>query len=236
MADFLLIHGSGHGAWSWRDVLPRLEGRGHTARAIDLPGLGADPTPPGDVTLASTVDAIGAALGRKTVLVGHSLGGVTVTQAAEAFADRIARLVYVTAWVPGNGQSAGDLRRALASPALQAATRVSDDRATTSFDPDAVEALLYHDCPAEAVAFAMAHLRPQPIGPARTAVALSSRAASVPRSYIRCLDDRAIPAAAQLALSEGWHDVHDLACGHSPFFAAPDKLAEILARIGEAAS
>ena len=61
MADFLLIHGSGHGAWCWRGVLAILEARGHAARAIDLPGLGADTTPPGEVTLASTVDAIGAA-------------------------------------------------------------------------------------------------------------------------------------------------------------------------------
>ena len=37
MARFLLIHGSCHGAWCWRDLLPELAARGHEARAIDLP-------------------------------------------------------------------------------------------------------------------------------------------------------------------------------------------------------
>jgi pimeloyl-ACP methyl ester carboxylesterase len=236
MADFLLIHGSGHGAWCWRDVLPLLRAGGHTARAIDLPGLGDDATAPAEVTLASTVDAIGAALGAHTVLVGHSLGGIAITQAAEAFPDRIARLAYLTAWVPADGQSAGDLRRAWASADLRAATRISDDGTTTSFDPDAVAGLFYHDCPAEAVAFATAHLRPQPVAPARTAVTLTARAAKVPRSYVRCTGDRAIPAAAQVAFSDCWDDVHEIACGHSPFFAAPGRLAETLVAIGEAAS
>ena len=235
MADFLLIHGSGHGAWCWRDVLPLLRAGGHTARAIDLPGLGDDATPPAEVTLASTVEAIGTALSDRTVLVGHSLGGIAITQVAEAFPDRIARLVYLTAWVPAAGQSAGDLRRAWASADLQAATRLSDDGTTTSFDPDAVADLFFHDCPAEAVAFAKTRLRPQPIAPARTAVTLTARAMGVPRSYIRCTGDRAIPAAAQIALADGWDDVHEIACGHSPFFAAPGRLAETLVAIGEAA-
>lgn len=51
MARFLLIHGSAQGVWCWRDVAPALERPGHEARAIDLPGNGADGTPLAEVTL-----------------------------------------------------------------------------------------------------------------------------------------------------------------------------------------
>jgi pimeloyl-ACP methyl ester carboxylesterase len=53
MAEFLLIHGSCHGAWCWRDVLPELERLGHSARAIDLPSHGVDQTPIKDVRSTS---------------------------------------------------------------------------------------------------------------------------------------------------------------------------------------
>lgn len=63
MAEFLLIHGSCHGAWCWRDVIPELEALGHTARAIDLPSHGDDRTPIADVTLDLYRDAILEAIG-----------------------------------------------------------------------------------------------------------------------------------------------------------------------------
>ena len=58
MAEFLLIHGSCHGAWCWRDVLPELIELGNTARALDLPSHGDDRTPIAEVTLALYRDAI----------------------------------------------------------------------------------------------------------------------------------------------------------------------------------
>ena len=49
-ATFVLIHGAWQGAWAWQRVVPLLEAEGHRAVAVDLPGNGADDTPPGDVT------------------------------------------------------------------------------------------------------------------------------------------------------------------------------------------
>ena len=58
MPDILLIHGAAHGAWCWHRVIPALERLGHTARAIDLPGNGDDPTPAAPVTLDLYAGAI----------------------------------------------------------------------------------------------------------------------------------------------------------------------------------
>ncbi len=82
MANFLLVHGASHGAWCWDRLVPRLDALGHTARAIDLPSHGDDPTPPERVTMMDYVLTTLGAMEAETILVGHSLGGLTVTLAA----------------------------------------------------------------------------------------------------------------------------------------------------------
>ena len=84
MARIVLVHGAFGGAWSWEPVIPGLEEAGHTVQALDLPGSGEDQTPVADVTLHAYADRVCEALasGPPAVLVGHSMGGVVVTQAA----------------------------------------------------------------------------------------------------------------------------------------------------------
>ena len=96
MSTYVLVHGSWHAAWCWYKIVPRLEQAGHRAIAIDLPGHGRDGTPVGDVTMQHYVDAIGSAIdaaGEPVILVAHSRGGIAVTQAAEAHAERVRLLV-----------------------------------------------------------------------------------------------------------------------------------------------
>ena len=51
MSKFLLVHGSGHGAWCFEKLLKELINKGHIAEAIDLPGHGSNKIPVKDVTL-----------------------------------------------------------------------------------------------------------------------------------------------------------------------------------------
>ena len=82
MARFVLVHGASHGGWCWRHVVPLLEAKGHEVAALDLPGHGPGEAPDPQVTTADYRDAALAALGDGAVLVGHSLGGLTITLAA----------------------------------------------------------------------------------------------------------------------------------------------------------
>ena len=85
MARIVLVHGAFGGAWCWEPVISPLEGAGHTVEAFDLPGGGSDDTPVADVTLESCAARVGDVLGRRpeaAVLVGHSMGGIVITQAA----------------------------------------------------------------------------------------------------------------------------------------------------------
>jgi len=87
MSEIVLVHGSGHGAWCWRDVVPVLEALGHDRRAIDLPSHGDDPTPLEQVTLERYADAVLAAITGRAVVVGHSMAGFPISLAAEIAPD-----------------------------------------------------------------------------------------------------------------------------------------------------
>jgi len=83
------------------------------------------------------------------------------------------------------------------------------------------------------VALAARRLCPQPIRPQETPIPDTTRAETLPRHYIRCTDDRAIPPEYQATMAQGLPpaQISDLPCSHSPFFAASDALAQRLDQI-----
>ncbi|MFT4151047.1 MAG: alpha/beta fold hydrolase [Paracoccaceae bacterium] len=230
MSEILLIHGTAHGAWCWDGVLAELHALGRTARAIDLPGRGTDPRPPETVTLADFSKAILAATGdRPVTLVGHSAGGYAITAAAEAAPRRFAKLIYLCAYVPRPGLSLADMRRAGPSQPLAGQFRLSPDRRSFAFAATAA-GLFFHDCPAPQTAFA--RLTAEATAPQETALASTARAEALPRHYIRCLHDRVIPPDYQSEMSTAFGpDRTDFPTGHSPFLAAPQALARLIARL-----
>src|SRR5262249_3953698 len=108
MSSYVLVHGAWHGSWCWSKVLPLLRRAGHDAVALDLPGRAGDPTPHRNVTLASYAESVCRVVARATgpaILVGHSMGGITISQAAETCGDGIRLLVYVCAYLLRDGES-----------------------------------------------------------------------------------------------------------------------------------
>lgn len=235
MADFLLVHGSCHGAWCWRDLIPALQALGHTARAIDMPSHGSDPTPVAQVTLAGCRDAVLAASTPETIIVGHSWGGYPISAAAEADPSAMKALVYLCAYVPKDGMSMVEMRRQSPRQTIADAVDKSADGLSYTVKPDCVQELFYHDCPPATVRNALARLCPQPIAPQDTPLPLTDRWDQVPKAYIRATDDRTIPPEyqAQMSLSVPPDMRFDIDSSHSPFFSQPDTLAGILNAIAE---
>lgn len=235
MADLLLIHGSCHGAWCWRDVIPALAALGHDARAIDLPAHGMDSTPAQQATLDGYAHAILSVIDSPVILVGHSMAGFPITLAAELAPEKIAALVYVCAYVPVPGKSLGAMRKAGPRQPLAPAIRVAGDRQTFAFDPAMIKDKFYHDCPTDSVALAARQLCPEPVLPQETPIDTTTRAEALPRYYIRCTEDRAIPPEYQATMAAGFAPGHvsTLPTSHSPFFAAPVALAQRLHDIAE---
>jgi pimeloyl-ACP methyl ester carboxylesterase len=233
MSEIVLVHGSCHGAWCWRDVVPELGALGHELRAIDLPGHGQNRRPIEEVTLEAYADAVLAAIERRAIVVGHSMAGFAIAAAAQKAPEKIERLVFLCAYAPRDGLSLVDMRMEAPRQPLLAAIEKTEDGLGFVFREDRIGDALYHDCPQGTVAYAAEHLCVQAIAPQATPIRLGAEYESVAKSYIRCTQDRAIPPEYQVSMTEGWpeEDVFTLPFGHSPFFADPKGLAELLDRI-----
>ncbi|MEQ5871363.1 alpha/beta fold hydrolase [Sagittula sp. NFXS13] len=233
MARFLLVHGASHGAWCWRDVIPALQALGHEAVAIDMPGHGDDPADIEQVSLRDYGQRIVEHLDQPTILVGHSMGGYSITQAAELSADNIRRLVYLCAYTPWPDHSLSQMRMQADEQPLVPLIRPSGTKRSFTFDTSGGTHAFYHDCPAETVLFAVANLCPESTAASNTAIALTEQSQSLPKSYIICTEDGAIPPAFQRVMADRFdpQDVSDLHSSHSPFFSMPDRLAARLDEI-----
>lgn len=236
-APILLVHGAWHGAWCWSRVIPRIEAKGRKVLAIDLPGLGDDPTDPKLVTMQSWTDRIVTALedlGEAAIVVGHSLGGAAITAAAEEAPDRISKLVYLCAFVPRNGESVADLAQTFALSERSAIrTEASEDGAATAVTSACIVSAFYEGCSMADVVYARAHLRPVPNGPIQAKLSLSeNREGRVSKVYIECTRDQSIPLDMQraMAASAPCFQTHSLDSSHSPFFSMPEALADVLTR------
>ena len=230
MATFILVHGAWHGAWCWRHVVPALAARGHRVLAPDLPGHGADPAPPAAQNLddyANRVRELLAGGDEPVVLVGHSLGGLVVAAVAETHPERIRRLVFLTAFLPRDGDSLVRICSAdPANPMNAASVRTPDGKCVT-VDPARLQALFYADCPRDDVDFAATHVGPEPIAVMFQGVNVTpERFGRVPRAYIRCSRDVVLPPFLQdqMLAASPCDTVLTLDTGHSPFFAAPAAL------------
>ena len=149
MTQFLLVHGAFHGAWCWQKLVAELEKRGHRAKAIDLPGQGEDQTPLKEVTLDSMVDKIIAEMADlpgKVVLVGHSLGGMPITVTGEKVPDRIKALVYLSAFLPRDGEALLDIENRNPKPVVPVSMTFDPERISGTIMADKVRDIFYHDC------------------------------------------------------------------------------------------
>jgi pimeloyl-ACP methyl ester carboxylesterase len=238
MANFVLVHGAWHGAWCWHKLVDQLEAAGHIVVAADLPGHGGDPTPPEGIDLGTYSDFVCDLIDSvpdEVLLVGHSLGGLTITQVAEQRPDRLRSLVYLAAFVPEPG-STFDAQQDLTTEACLAAVQLAQDGNVLLFDPDSARDVFYADCSEQDLAFARQRLCGEPAGATRSTVEISDEGwGRVPRDYIVCLQDRALDSRGQRALAErrGCRNVYTLDTSHSPFFSAPAELAKILGQIAE---
>jgi len=231
---FILVHGAWHGAWCWEQVEHQLEDLGAASVAVDLPGRSGDPQSLAGLTLDSYVDHVVAAIDASpepVVLVGHSLGGLVISQAAERIPEKISSLVYLCAMLLLDGQSTIDASANDPDSQLMANISLDEAAATSSVAASAVRDLFYGDCTVEGSDKATLLLVPEPVGPASTPVHVTAqRWGSVPRSYIVCTQDRAISPAQQRAMiaSVGVDRVVEMDSSHPPFLSQPERLAALL--------
>ena len=230
MKTYLLIHGAMHGGWCWSRVAPLLESAGHRVIAPDLPGHGQDKTPLAEVSLRAYVDRIVSIMETRTepvILVGHSMAGLAVTQAAGQRPDLIRRLVYVTAHSINPGESLSG-NQALAPDALGAKYRRIDPvSGGLTIDRVHLKEVYYNLCSDQDVAWAAERLVPQSTRLYKETLDVDRAVVDArPMNYIICRQDRAIPAHRQEQLAANWtmDRIDRLDSDHSPFLSRPGSI------------
>lgn len=233
---YVLVHGAFEDSSIWDAVRQELERAGQHVIAIDLPGRAGDATPLADLTLDAyrdTVERALAGLHEPAVLVGHSFGGITISNVAERHPEQVRTLVYVAALLPRDGDSAVALSRQDKSNGITHDAFVfSADRHRVSVLAQDQPALFCADCPpALAAARFPARMMAEPVAPLATPVRLSSeRYGRVDKVYIATDADRIVSPDAQRAMlaATPTREVVHLASSHSPFLSEPAELARVL--------
>ena len=275
---FVLVPGLGATSFMWTPLVRELALRGHRALPIELPGHGFDtvfpagyqcpqdteklataPSPIAGLTLGDyvvhTVEVVRrVAVHGPVVLVGHSMGGSTVTSVANTAPELLARIVYLCAYccvqlpslpsyapTPRNADSLLTQFREvvrIGDPALTGAVRTNPRTGDSQvlaiqqmvlmadLDPAQVPAVLnYAFQPDESVQAVLADAQ---INPATWT--------QLPRTYIRTAHDRVLSPALQdrmIAEADALSptnpfDVHSLTTSHLAPITQPAEIADIL--------
>lgn len=240
MASFLLIHGAWHGGWCFDRLAPLLEARGHVVAAPTLPGIGGTDQQLAGTTLddwAAFIVQQAKAQPEPVILVGHSRAGIAISAAAERDPGAFASLVYLTAFLVPPGQSMFDVRESFPrDPVFEGGLSEAARGAALAITREAAIAAFYGDCAPADQDWAAGQLVPEPIGPMVAPLPLTdARYGSVPRHYVECTLDRAIPIAQQRDMQAALPcvSVTTLESDHSPFLGMPERLAQALHEIAE---
>lgn len=224
-ATLVLVHGSGHTARVWADVQAHL---GHPSVAVNLPGRADRVADIADVSLAAAATSLAADVDAAThgplVLVGHSAGGIVLPALTARLGRRVVHLVFVAGLSAAHGETVMATVRPDAAPLL--ADRLATMRtefAGCMLEPDpSIANVRAIDAETAAPLDSLNYME--------QVVSWDGVAATVPRTFVRCMRDRIQPRALQAALIEhcGATDVIDVESGHTPAVAVPGELAAIL--------
>jgi pimeloyl-ACP methyl ester carboxylesterase len=237
-ATFVLVHGGNAGAWIWRDLIRLLRAAGHDVYATTATGLGdrahlADAAIDLDVYVTDVVNLLEYEDLRDVTLVGWSYGGMIITGVAERVPERLARLVYLDATVPENGQSHFDAQ-GFTDEVIGADYRAGVEAGMPGFDAitPGLEEWIRGALKDPAVAdWVLSKLEPQPMLTWLQPVRLGNpAAAALPRVFIFCTEDpfeSSARTAERVRSDPNWRVV-ELADNHLAPINAPQATAEVL--------
>jgi len=162
----------------------------------------------------------------EVILIGHSYGGMVATGGADRARDRIAKLVYLDAFAPADGQVIFDLVPPDIAARMRAGAAASESGYGIPVNP------MPSDTAPEDQAWAMPRRKPQPVQAFATKLKLSGEPA-MPRFYIYAkkagIGDN-FRQFYQRAKREGWK-TYEIDASHNPHITNPQALLAILNEI-----
>ena len=234
-STFVLVHGAWHGGWCWSRVAEKLRDAGHTVYTPTLTGLGERSHLLSDkVTLQTFVDDIANVIRwedlHNVVLVGHSFAGLVISGVADIMPERLARLIYLDAFILESGVSTFDTLPEAVIEKLEAAAQQSGAASPALPAPKPKNLGLTQ---AEDMAFVEARLTPHPLMTYKTVLQLQQPIGNgLPCTYLHCNE----PAFPAIMSSSDWAKDQSpsnwrwstLATGHDAMVSAPDLVCQAL--------
>ena len=232
--SYELVHGAWMGAWCWDGVAAGLRADGATVATVELPAHGSDQTPLPAATLdayVATVRAAVAAAPQPVILVGHSMGGMVVTGVAELDGPKLAKVIYLGAYLPQDGQSLFDLASTDATSHLGPALQVDQTDGLAKLPVEDLQDIFIADGTPDEVASVVTHYRDEPLAPFLTPIHTTAAGwGAVPKAYIYTQDDNAISLARQQAMTAGvtLSATATIPTSHAPFLSNPALVVSTL--------
>lgn len=240
MADtYVLVHGAWHTGELMEPVARHIREKGHVVHCPTLAGN----RPQDDrsaVGLADAARSLVDFLEQRNLtdvrLMGHSYGGMVISQAADIVPQRIRRLVYVNAFVPLNGQCLNDM----VPPhykALFDGVAAANGNAVMLPYPIWREAFI-NDADAALAESSYARLNPHPYRTFTEPVSLRTELAAleIGKSYVNFMQDTALPHSLpwhpRLSERLGLFRLVEAPGSHETCFTNPALLAEKIIEAG----
>jgi pimeloyl-ACP methyl ester carboxylesterase len=235
--SFVLVHGAWHGGWCWRDAKSRLEAAGHRVFTPTLPGLG-ETRATADVGLDAHIAHVTALIETEQLrdihLVGHSFGGMVITGVADRMKSRIARITYLDAALPKDGQSMISYGAPRPAEVIAATANVLKSLARDGINMDPLPPEGFGIPPDHpSYQWTKANLRPHPFKSWTDPIQLRNGGSDgLPRLYIHCtspmLPQTQFPyIAAQVKADPTWRYA-ELKTGHDAMITDPAGVVDLL--------
>lgn len=239
---YVMVHGAWVGGWCFDKIKTILEKEGHRVIAIDLPGHGGNPAPIEEqniYTYAGYIVKVLKEQNEPVILLAHSMGGMSASHAASVVPEKIKKLVYLSAFLPRDGQSANGKENGIQFTdwaAMEDENRgitLTRNRKAMKLDPKRAIKLVYNDISREEALKYISHHEEEALVVPYQAVHITEQFYDIPKIYIRCLKDAILkPGLQDKMINETpCEAIYDLDTGHSPFVSKPSELARILLKL-----
>jgi pimeloyl-ACP methyl ester carboxylesterase len=223
--NVVLVHGNFVDGSGWRGVYDHLTADGYRVAIVQNPTL----------SLAGDVAATRQVLDRldgPAVLVGHSYGGVVITQAGDH--PNVAALAYITAFAPDTGESVNSLI-ADPPPGAPVPPILPPVDGLLVLDRDKFAAAFAADVPEKLASFMADSQVPSGVD-ALDGEVTEPAWRSKPSRYLVATDDHMIPPAAQRAMAERAKAIVTETPGsHAVFVSRPAVVAAVISQAAQGA-
>ena len=228
----VVTHGAWSAGWVWKKMRPRLAAHGIDLWTPTYTGVGErSHLAHKGITLDDHIADVVAVMEyedlRDVTLISHSYGGMVGTGVSDRVPERVTAIIYLDAFVPGDGQSLLDLIGEVGAAMMHARAAEGDGWRVAPNPPPP-------DTDAVDIEWVNPRRGPQPLGTLTQPISLTADTGHIERSYIYCTRigevDTFGPFSQAAKADSAWRH-REIDASHNPHVTCPDVLTELLVEL-----